>query len=511
MTFFRAVFEVLGIFLVVFEVADIFDWDVYLVQFVRDRWWILAILGSIVGIHRAWPRLSVKFMISGTDSFIKIAVCDLFKQEGAVVVSSNSTFDTAMEDETIDKSSTQGQYQTQFCDNLRELDQKIENALSGESFEELDRRVKPYGNRKKYALGTVALVKSSNKLAYFLAISDLDANRNAYSTKANILDTLPKLWEYIRIRGGTESVTIPVIGTGLARVTGTREQFIREIVKSYIASAQLGGGCEELTISISPADYTRKNINLLELGRYLQHECTYPYGTSSDLLETPEVQIEETPIDVVESGTEVQEGLIEASTDNNKQLAVDDDHRGFLDYLVEFHDNIEAVTSIFNELSTRLSTMSLTTESAVARIKGRDRQNPRQQRLTMKSLAAQIQRFATWLRENNNRYSQSMNKVDESLHAIVGGDFPFIIQDRNETKRFIRTLILSEKSAKNALGSFEALIDELDELPSIEQDFNRAKIRLRAELKGLTRNIEGTLGTFSSAREAIGNFFANEV
>lgn len=245
---------------------------------VRDWWWVFPLTGVLIGLWRAWPRLTVKSKVAGTDAVIEIRVCDLFEQDGVLVVSSNTTFDTAMEDRTISKASTQGQFTNRFCDALENLDLQIERALDGIDFEERDPATKPYGKRNEYPVGTVASVICNTKSAYFVAIASLNANRNASATREDILDALPRLWEFVRTRGDLEPIAVPIIGSGLARVPATREELIREIIKSFIAAAQVGRFCENLTISISPVDYRERNIDLPALGRFLEHECLYAYG-----------------------------------------------------------------------------------------------------------------------------------------------------------------------------------------------------------------------------------------
>ena len=245
---------------------------------VRDWWWIFPFAGVLIGSCRAWPRLTVNSKIAGTDAVIEIRVCDLFEQDGVLVVSSNTTFDTTMEDRTISRTSTQGQFTNRFCDALENLDRQIEDALDGIEFEERDPATKPYGKRREYPVGTVASVICNSRSAYFVAIASLNANRNASATREDILDALPLLWEFVRTRGDLEPIAVPIIGSGLARVSATREELIREIIKSFIAAAQVGRFCENLTISISPEDYRERNINLPALGRFLEHECTYAYG-----------------------------------------------------------------------------------------------------------------------------------------------------------------------------------------------------------------------------------------
>ena len=167
----------------------------------RELWWIFPIVGGSVGLWRAWPRLAVQSDIGGTDASIEIHVGDLLKQDGIVVVAAPTTFDTAIEDGTIDEKSAQGQYTRLFCDSLENLDRQIEASLKEIEFVERDLADNPYGRRRQYPVGTVASVKFKDKRAYFVAIATLNSHRNAFATRHELLDTLPALWENVRTRG----------------------------------------------------------------------------------------------------------------------------------------------------------------------------------------------------------------------------------------------------------------------------------------------------------------------
>ena len=241
----------------------------------RELWWIFPIVGGSVGLWRAWPRLAVQSDIGGTDASIEIHVGDLFKQDGIVVVAAPTTFDTAIEDGTIDEKSAQGQYTRLFCDSLENLDRQIEASLKGIEFVERDLADKPYGRRRQYPVGTVASVKFKDKRAYFVAIATLNSHRNAFATRHELLDTLPALWENVRTRGGMDPICVPVLGSGFSRLNATREELVREIIKSFVAATHVGRFCERLTIVISPKDFREKSIDLKSLGRFLDHECMY--------------------------------------------------------------------------------------------------------------------------------------------------------------------------------------------------------------------------------------------
>ena len=242
---------------------------------VREYWWIFLLFGAAVGLWRAWPRFVVQFEITGTDASIAIRVGDLFEQDGAIVVPAPTSFETAINDGTIDVKSVQGQYTNQFCDSFENLNQQIEMALEGIEFTERDVADKPFGSRKKYPVGTIAPVMCREKKAYFVAIATLNAHRIASATLNDLLDALPALWENIRTRGGMEPISVPVLGSGFSRLNAKREELVREIVKSFVAATHAGRFCERLTIVISPKDFQERKINLESLSRFLEQECQY--------------------------------------------------------------------------------------------------------------------------------------------------------------------------------------------------------------------------------------------
>ena len=244
-------------------------------EIVKENWWGFFIAGGVLGFCRGWPRLAVRSVISDTDSAIEIRVGDLFKQQGAVVVAAPTSFDTTMEDGTIDIKSAQGQYTHLYCDSMENLDIQIITSLEGIEFEERDAADKPYGIQRRYPVGTVASVVFSNKQAYFVAIGTLNAHRTASATRNELLDALPALWENIRTRGSMGPISVPILGSGFSRLNATREELVREIVKSFVAATHAGQFCEQLRIMISPKDFREMNIDLNALGRFLEHECKY--------------------------------------------------------------------------------------------------------------------------------------------------------------------------------------------------------------------------------------------
>jgi len=256
---------------------------------IKSGWWIFLILGVVIGVWRARPKRSVQARIAGTDVVVQVRICDLLKQSGTFIVGSNSTFDTAIEDNTIASSSVQGQFTIRCCGSVPELDQKLENALNPLTpARVLDKADKPYGKQKEYELGTVAPIEVGGKRAYFVAVASLNKHRVASSDRNGFLDALPRMWSEIRNRGGIEPICCPVIGSGFSRLNLTREKLIQELVRSFVAATQEAKFCEKLTVVIHPKDVLQGRIDMAEMGRFLEYECIYSIGISRSVNTVPE-------------------------------------------------------------------------------------------------------------------------------------------------------------------------------------------------------------------------------
>jgi hypothetical protein len=68
---------------------------------------------------------------------------------------------------------------------------------------------------------------------------------------------------------------MPVLGTGFSRLPETREQVVREIVKSFVAAYSDCVFADRLTIVLSPKDVADHKMSLAELGAFLEHVCFY--------------------------------------------------------------------------------------------------------------------------------------------------------------------------------------------------------------------------------------------
>ena len=174
----QSVFAMIGFLVGVGEAADeIFDYQ-GLFQFYKEYTIPIILIITVISIKLNWDHLCYTVRILGSpDVSITLKMCDALKNDGSVIIPTNSTFDTIMEDDFISKNSIQGQYQIKvFQKNITDLNSFLEKGLEGKKSIELkDGRTT---NTKRYPIGTVSRVSGVGvkKRAYFLADSDINKN-----------------------------------------------------------------------------------------------------------------------------------------------------------------------------------------------------------------------------------------------------------------------------------------------------------------------------------------------
>ena len=318
-----SLFGAFGVLWLCVEIGSFFSPE--LAAVLQSLWWVFLLSGVLLGFLRAWPRTFVRARVSNTDTWVEIRVCDFFSVKGGLVIGSNTTFDTSIEDGTISEDSVQGQFTRRVVHSVAELDNQIAASLAETHFESRADN-KQYGKVSEYPIGTVASVTFSGVRSYLVAIASLNSGRVASTSRERVLGALPFLWEFIRSSGTFEPLCCPILGSGFSRLNTPREELVREITKSFVASTRVGRFCEHLTIVISPEDFRQHRIDLPALGRFLEHECTYTGGSGrgDDLpTGTPAAPLGDEPTSLPATEERVR-GVLREELDNELQRLVEE-------------------------------------------------------------------------------------------------------------------------------------------------------------------------------------------
>ncbi len=268
-----AVLSAFGALWLIVEIAAFFFQSTAIPQWLRDHWWLFAVIGAAMAIMRSRPKTAVAQKLNGRDVTVEIAIGDVFSFNGALIVGSNTTFDTRISATLIAENSVQGTFTRRYFADEAKLDIEIAAGLDAGQAQHLSGRRQ--GKSDRYPVGTVVRLNPKGRTAYFVAIADINEHGVAEGSFERLQVSLAELWVYVGSRGLKEHLVMPVLGTGFSRLPETREQVVREIVKSFVAACSERVFADRLTIVLSPKDVAEHKISLDELGAFLEHVCFY--------------------------------------------------------------------------------------------------------------------------------------------------------------------------------------------------------------------------------------------
>ena len=269
--FWKALLQAFGLITVLQRIVQIKLPDIN--DLLRPYWGGLLCLSAAFAFWSVRPRRRITYQLKGRDVFIEIYIGDVFDLRGAIVIGSNTTFDTEMTNRLISPESIQGQFTRKFYDRTEHLDHDLSGQLASLAHSVV--ADKAVGKTKRYEIGTVCRVSPKGRNAYLVAIANINSHGTASGELEHVLGALPKLWTYIGERGAKEPIVVPVLGTGATRLAVPRETIIREIIRSFVAACSEKSFCENLSIVVSPSDFVRFKMNYSELDQYVKHVCAY--------------------------------------------------------------------------------------------------------------------------------------------------------------------------------------------------------------------------------------------
>jgi hypothetical protein len=269
------------------EIADYFFKATTLPTLIQSFWWLFFTIGVITAAWICRPKLRVTEKLKNRDIEIEIVIGDLFSLQGAIVVGSNSTFDTRVSPELISEKSVQGQFTRRYYESEKLLDIELNAALDGISTEDLAGQRK--GKNKRYPIGTVARLNPKDRMGYFIAIANINEHGVASGTFDALKESLAQLWQFVGQRGLKGTLLVPILGSGFTRLATQRQVIAQEIIKSFVAACSEKTFCEKLTIVLAENDVIKHQIDLQSLRDYLHHICMYTEvaSSTSERLGTP--------------------------------------------------------------------------------------------------------------------------------------------------------------------------------------------------------------------------------
>ena len=254
-----------GLYLLI-EMLDFFQ------VYTRDKYsryaiFFVLLFAVVTVLITRRPVSKVAYKVPNRDLVIGVVVGDLFAQDGAIVISASTTFDTDMANRTIAADSLQGQVALKyFKGNTSEIDRQLDVALAGLSWEPVGRADR---KPRAFPIGTVAAVREDGKTFYYTAMSRWNDKGNAYSNVSMLDDALEGLWRYCMDQGELVDIAIPLVGTGRGRVKLPQKKVIERIAQSFLYASTEAVFCKRLTVVVLPSDAQSNELNLFQVRDYL--------------------------------------------------------------------------------------------------------------------------------------------------------------------------------------------------------------------------------------------------
>lgn len=249
-----AIFGALYLFVQALDFFKIYNEDEY------SSWAFLFILAIsiFISIITRRPTSSISVNLPNLDSCVEVRIGNIFEAEGAVMISTNTNFESDVAGGKIAPTSLQGQFTGRYyTGNQNELIETIDKQLEGK--------------KAPFPMGTTIPVTTHGKTFYFTAMSNLNDSGNAYTTPQELGEALKGLWGYVKNTGELQQLAIPLVGTGRGRVILTRRKVVRLIVESFVEASKNGPITDHLVIAIRPEDASRFKVNLYDVKDHLNH------------------------------------------------------------------------------------------------------------------------------------------------------------------------------------------------------------------------------------------------
>lgn len=234
-TFFNHLFVAVGAFASVLTMISFFfdiQWSEY-----PKLTWIVIIFILLICLFYSFAQITIKKEISiriAENFQVRVKQGDLFKQKGVIVIPVNDYFDTHVGDGIIDPKSVHGQFiNNLFSNRVTELDAKISKSLATQGVQGMSVSPRVNGKNIKYPLGVCADVMDGGNRYVCVVTTEFDNDNIARLTRDKLPIVIKGLFEHLECVCGSDSVSMPVIGAGNARLNRSSERVLHFMIDYF--------------------------------------------------------------------------------------------------------------------------------------------------------------------------------------------------------------------------------------------------------------------------------------
>lgn len=237
-----------------------------------DCLWIVLYIGGVILVSglfaswQTWRKTSLELKISNTLN-VNVNEGDIFDYVGNnnyVVIPVNEYFDTIVNDTIINKGTIHGQFITKYYNEdhskLHEETEAYfaENEIKGTEVA----RNGSEGYKKKYPLGTCAIIKKDETNFVLLAMTHFDEKDHAYVELSEFGRSISSMCKTLADKVEDKPIYMPLMGMGMARLNQTG-QFILKYTLDTIVGVKDLAIQKGINIIVYPP--VAKTLNLNEI------------------------------------------------------------------------------------------------------------------------------------------------------------------------------------------------------------------------------------------------------
>ena len=275
-------FALIGGYYTLGEIMEsVFDSRV-LIELFRNHWIVASLFAIVLTVLLHKEKSECTAYLGNRDTTISLKLSNILNlQDSAIIIPTNTTFDTIMVDDFISPKSIQGQFQKRYYrSDFTRLDKQLKETLDKyypNEYTVLQDRTN--SNINRYSIGTVAKITENGQHFYFHAVAYINKfGKTENVSMQNLNEALNCLWDYYAVNGHNEPIVIPVIGTGRGGLfDGTLEDVIHETVLSFATKSQEKFISKAMTVCIYPPSLSKANTTWKNLCEFLNWTCRFSF------------------------------------------------------------------------------------------------------------------------------------------------------------------------------------------------------------------------------------------
>lgn len=250
-----AIFGGLWLFIESLDFFNIYTRD----QYGSYGFFCVIVISAVLAIILRRPIRTIEVSFPENDFCLEVRIGDIFDASGAVMVCTNTVFESDVAGGKISPDSLQGQFTARYFTG----DQNTLIRMLGDGLKNLD--------GSPYPMGTTVPVNTHGKTFYFVAMAELNEQGTASTTPQAVEKAMSGLWRYVRESGELQELVVPVIGTARGRIKIPRKKMIEKIAESFANASVEGKFTDRLVIMVHPEDARRFQVNLYDIKDHLNH------------------------------------------------------------------------------------------------------------------------------------------------------------------------------------------------------------------------------------------------